>query len=401
MSILEFIHGFGEKDISSITDLIKNLYKEQNLSHIELIKKGIVELNKNLISDSDKKLLQFLYKKDVTQKDFDEFEKGYDIEAHTSDRNLMLSCFMKNHPELKFSDYTRPRLNGVFNYWRFANLNLVSHFTKIGKELNKNGIVPMIIKGGLLRYLRPEIPRAMGDIDILISNIKDYERCHQFVTDLGYEYHEDIHSMDLHLPNSEAGICDIHHCVDLAGRYDHTIISKFFERATIAKVFGVDCFIPCPEDLCFILLTNMAKNMQRCTSNHAVLTALFDINFVISLKKDFDYDLLFKNIVTTKTEDAIFLAETVLNSIVQGVLPISVFDDKKIEKKIKRKIDRELFCILYVKEYKEKCKKLKIKNAVKSFDNLKTYIKYKVPHFFTKRIVRHHLYINLFFKLFR
>ncbi len=47
-------------------------------------------------------------------------------------------------------------------------MKTIAHYTKIGKALNKNGIEPLILKGGAMKYLRQELPRVMNDIDIVI-----------------------------------------------------------------------------------------------------------------------------------------------------------------------------------------------------------------------------------------
>ena len=163
----------------------------------------------NLLTDNDLKLLGLIFSDNPTQEELDTFLKDYDIEVAGGYKALMLSYFMRMYPELNFSKYETPRLKGLFNFYRFQNMKLMSYFIKIGKIFNEHNIPMLILKGFAMKYLRQDLSRAMGDIDILVPENK-YIEAIKICKKLGYRLDIFVHSIDIHEPSSDAGIMDIH-----------------------------------------------------------------------------------------------------------------------------------------------------------------------------------------------
>ena len=133
-------------------DEIKNSgYLENNLSITDAL---IENFYNEILTESDKKLLQLSFLENPSQEDLDNLLKNWDIEAKPASKTIMLSYFMKLHPDLKFTSYEEPRLKGLLNYEKFKNMKIIAHFKKIGRELNKNNIKPLVIKGGAMKFLR-------------------------------------------------------------------------------------------------------------------------------------------------------------------------------------------------------------------------------------------------------
>ena len=229
----------------SITDaLIENFYNE-------------------ILKDNEKELLQFIFSTNPTQEKLDELMNDWDIEVKGSAKSLMLSYMLKIHPYLKFNQYNEPRLKGLLNYFRFHNLKVIAHFTKIGKVLNKNNITPMILKGIAMKYLRPDLPRVMGDSDILVHD-RDFLKSAKLAEPLGYWWEKvDIHSIDLHPIGSEAGAVDVHRFIYMETGSERKLLPGLFKRSKEINAFGVKCLIPSNEDMLFIALVNLARNLRN------------------------------------------------------------------------------------------------------------------------------------------
>ena len=75
------------------------------------------------------------------------------------------------------------------------------------------------------------------------------------------------------------------------------------------------------EDLLFISLVNMTRNLTHKTSWHGVLFALFDVKYLIESKKDFNWDIVIENAQKTKTQMQMCLATGFINKIVPNLLP--------------------------------------------------------------------------------
>ena len=287
----------------------------------------ILELFKqSYITQSDERLLELFFKKDVTQDDLDEFLSKWDIEEEGSERALVLSHFMKLHPELKYPQYVEPRLNGILKYFKFKNLVLLSHFKKICTAIKKENIDIMILKGGALKHCNPEWPRPMCDIDILIPE-KDYQKALNIAYDLGYKSTPYEHSVDLFEPNLDIDLLDVHHKLDIEAKNGDTLYKDFFNRASCETVFNVEgIYVPCPEDMMFILLTNLTKNMARNTRVMIILQSIIDSMFLINMKPDFDWEIFWKTGVYTETELQLSIAIRFINEYAPVKLP--TFFDK-------------------------------------------------------------------------
>lgn len=137
---------YGKRNIEYY---IKRAFIEDGISDISLIEDYIVEyFRKKYISPNDKKLLELYFKKEVSQEDLDNFLESWDIEKEGAHKALLLSSFMKKHPELNYPKYVKPRLDGMLKYYRFKNLNGISHFKKACSALRKENIDVLIMKGG-------------------------------------------------------------------------------------------------------------------------------------------------------------------------------------------------------------------------------------------------------------
>ena len=336
-----------------------------------------------LLTEKDKKLLGFIFKETVSQEELDKFFENWDIEVEGGNKNLMLAYFMKMHPELKFSDYTGPRLKGLLNYYKFKNIKLLSQFSKICNKLEKEGISSLIIKGGAMKFLRPEYPRVMGDIDILVHE-EDFEKAGKIVEEMGYDCDYKLHSVDLHPKGSEEGILDIHRFINVNTGCSAALINKnLFKRATHTKVFGVPAYVPCNEDLLFVSLMNMSRNIVEKTSVGGLFFVLFDIKFLLGSKPDFNWDIVIENAKKTKTEVQISFMAKFINKILPDFLP------EQMKKLI---FDKQLndWCILlaynrlFLWGMKQRNHQLRLSTMFSSWGNFVEYIKLKPKYWLLK-----------------
>jgi hypothetical protein len=343
-----------------------------------------------LVLEEDQKLFELAFAKKIDQTKLDEFLKDWDIEKFGDKKSMMLSYVMKANPQLKFSTYEKPRLEGLLKFHRFHNLKLISHYSKIVKALNQENIVPMILKGGAMKHIRPELSRAMGDIDILLPKEAEFRRACQIAKDLGYVFKEfpGDHSVDLHLPNSGEGTVDIHQYIHLEVDYDKTFLDDLFARATKETVFQTQAFVPCFEDLLFLGMINLARNLHQKTSIGGILYYLFDFKYLVENKPDFNWNLVIENIVKTKTYTQALLTMKFINKIMPETLPETLLKNDKINGKFRRYCNRVMFNRFYFLDLKADCKKLKIKDALNNLEIMQNYLAKKPKYFLMKRMIR-------------
>ena len=380
-------------------DAYKAALSKKNITAVDAIKASVDYYYNKLVSENDQSLLDMTFQNNLTQEKLDKFLSKWDIEAEGSDRALLLSYIMKRHPTLTFNEYTGPRLKGLLNFYKFSNLSLISHYSKIVGALNEHGIVPMIMKGGVMKYLRPELARNMGDIDILIFDDKDYEKSKQIVLDLGYKYDEQPHSIDLHVPGSDAGVLDIHTYIDIESSYDKDkILNNFRKRATKTTVFGTQTYVPCAEDILFISMVNLVKNIRYKTSIRGVLFTLFDFEYLQNSKPHFDWDIILDNIRLTKTYSQMLIAIQFANKLIPGILPDFVAHEKTMQRHVQKYINRDIYYSKYVYDIRALSGKTKMKDVHSAKDFLR-YLKIKLTKQVRWFVLQHPVLIKIWLKI--
>ncbi len=355
----------------NITDaLIENFYNE-------------------ILKDNEKKLLKLAFSNRVIQEDLDELLKIWDIEVKGSAKSLMLAYIMKMHPDMKFTAYEEPRLQGLLKFYRYKNLDIISHYGKICRALNNAGITPLILKGGAMKYLRPELPRVMGDIDILVPE-KDFMKSANVASELGYTYSKvDIHAIDLHKPNTDEGVLDIHKFIYMETRKEKNFLSSLYKRARLENVFGTQSFVPSNEDLMFIALVNLAKNLRNKTSQAGLIFTLFDCKYLQETKPDFDWNIIKENAIKTGTEVQLNFAMKFLMKIADDIFPKSISESIFFEKETIEYSNMVMFNRFYMEDLRSKCRSLKLGSIFTDWDVFKNYIRLKPKYFLLKQLIKH------------
>lgn len=340
----------------------------------------IVEgFRKFYFTDNDEKLLNLVLSENVSQEEFDEFIKEWDIEAEGGHKALILSYFKKMHPELSYPPYDEPRLNGILQYYRFRNLKQVSHFKKVCQKFKEANIKILIVKGGVIRHLRPDFPRLMGDLDILV-HANDYDKARNIIDQMGYKYWDSKHSLDLLDSDEKPGLVDIHQRLDMLSDAAAKVSEDFFERASLDKVFGEsNILVPCYEDIFFMSLVNLAKNLIRNTSRPSIFHTVIDTKFLSETKKDLNWEIVKQNAIKTNTEAMVYIALHFIN----------YFHQKKLPEFFENEFDDEVILVIFNKffipQMREENRSLKLIRAFRSWNGVKKYFSFKPMYFLYKR----------------
>ena len=360
---------------------------------------NLIEIYYNsILKKNEIELLKLSFNKNPKQDELNKLLKNWDIEIKGGAKSLILAYILKNHPDLKFNPYNEPRLKGLLNYYRFHNLKTISHFVKIVKILNQNNITPMIIKGVLMKYLRPDLPRAMGDCDILIQK-KDHKKCEKIINSLvDYQKENNKHSIDLHPINSNDSGVDIHKYIDMHTKKEKKFIPILFSRSKEVRAFGINCLIPSMEDLFFIILINLAKNLKNKTSQIGLLYAIFDCKYILDNKPDFNWSIIKENSKLTNTQIQINFAIKFIEKISPDLLPDYIKNNEMFKKEIKDYSNTILYEKFYLEDLRNKCAKIPINKIFDSFENFINYIKLKPKFYLLKMLQGHPLLIETFIK---
>lgn len=272
------------------------------------------------VSAQDQALLDLVFHPRPTQADVDACLEIADIEALGANKSLLLSYFLHEHPQLRFSSYAEPRVRGLMRYYHFQNTKTLAHFSKIGTALNRAGIPFILFKGGAMKALRPDLSRPMGDTDILLPS-GTIDRAVKICEGLGYQHihGKPTHAVGMHTDTEDA--VDLHYLVFDKGRDMDALQRGFFSRARPMQAFGVEFLLPAPEDLFFLVLCNFTKNLREHTTLAGLYYALCDCHYLLTANPDFDFAVVRQNAHLGAKEMEIRFAAEFMNRVHRGIIP--------------------------------------------------------------------------------
>jgi hypothetical protein len=355
------------------------------------IKILVEKLCEDHVSKEDRQLLNMIFSSRPSQEALDSLLEVWDIETKGSHKSLMLSYFMKERPEIKFGTYEGPRLQGLLNYYKFNNIKTLSRFAKAGKALNEAGVPVLIFKGGAMKFLRPELPRHMGDIDILVPSGR-YEEAIGIASRFFPKISAEPHSADMTTEDGQCSI-DVHRYIlarsddkdyERAERFNRALWS----RAVRQKAFGVDALIPSNEDAVFIVLTNLVKNLTEKTSIAGILFSLTDCKYLMDSKPRFDANIVIEDARITDTGINVKLGMEFIDYIVPGLLPAELMNRFPFTPEMRDYFNRVTYDEFYFLDYRAICRAVRLKN-IRTPRDICQYLALK-PKYLIMKIIRNH-----------
>lgn len=297
----------------------RSLRRMDRLPENPALRRLVARLLRTHLDARDQCLLDFRFAAAPTQAMLDACLERCDIEAMGAHKSLLLAYARREHPELVFSAYAGPRIDGLIRFFHFANTKTLAHFSRIGRALTAAGIPILLFKGAAMRMLRPELPRPMGDADILIPAERMGEAT-RIGEELGYLHcrEESKHAVDFHTESESA--VDVHHSIFDPDRDYAAFHAGLFARATPVRAFGVDVSLPCREDLCFLVMANLTRNLREHTSLHSIFFSLEDCAW-LQREAPLDWDIVRADAVASGHEVETCLAAAFMNAAVPGLFP--------------------------------------------------------------------------------
>lgn len=375
--------GFLDNNTTISDALIKNFYT-------------------NTLNAEDKILINLMLSKKPQQKDLENLLKIWDIEIKHETKSLILSYILKNNPSLRATKYEEPRLKGLFLNQRFKNLQILTHFKKITQELNNQKIKPLMLNNGLMKFICPNFPRYINDIDLLIED-KNWIKSAKIIKKLGYIFKK-LNNQTFVIyenKNTNHGILDIHKNI-LTDIENHKKLTKnILKRAKVKKFYSTEILTPSYEDFLFIKLISISNNIRSNMNSPDLIYKIADCKFLIENKTNFKWKILIQNTKLTGTEIEINLAIKFINKISQDIIPKAIEQSILFEKKVYEYSRATIFKNYYYKDLQKECRQLKIYNAIKKPKLLKNYIFLKTKYKLLRLLDNHPKLIKLFIKDFR
>ena len=238
----------------------------------------------------------------------------------------------------------------------------------------------------------------MGDIDILVPD-NVFMKSAKIACSLGYVFYDIYsHSIDIHKPDSDSGVLDIHRFIFMGTGHERKLLKNLFKRSREENVFGVKTLIPSNEDMMFISLVNLARNLREKTSQAGLIYTIFDCKFLQESKPDFDWEIVKENARLTKTEVQMNFAIKFLMRISKNIFPEALQSDVLFEKETIEYSNMVMFNRFYLEDLRTICHPLKMQDLFIKPVIWSDYFKYKPKYFGLKLLRKHPKLIEWFIK---
>jgi hypothetical protein len=210
-----------------------------------------------------------------------------------------------------------------------------------------------------MKALRPDLARPMGDVDILVrpehmaATVKICERHGLHDARTG-----SAHAVDMHTADGKSAV-DVHSAVIESAKDTSAFHKNLFSRARLVTAFGVRVFLPAHEDLYFLVLANLTKNLREKTSIHGLFYVLLDCRFLPADKPGFDWSIVRDDAREAGVEFEVRLAAEFMNALVPGLVP----DAERhfpLTDKMRDYCNRLIFDEEFLRERREACRAIRV-----------------------------------------
>lgn len=349
----------------------------------------IATLSGEIFDDLEARMLRLAMSDGESHEDIESVLDGCGIGNKPFKTQIIAFNLFKSHPEIQISKETTLALMRAKVTCRERYLQILPHLLKILKTLDDREIRILLIKGGAMKAYRPDCPRWMADVDIVVPEDK-YEEAVELSEKVGYKPLKRLHSTDLKDPVSGQTFVDIHHYISTNTNKGYMLNDGLWKRAINIPVsfFPHHVLVPCPEDMMFISLVNFWKNVNDMTSEGSVASLFFDLKLLKEYKDDFDWEIVRSDAMVTGTVETACFSVRLLESIMPGFFPDNFLGSDislaKLDKLIERTVSSRTVLGL-VRNF----------NLIGAIKNVKCFINYtyyraktfilkRIPHFLTK-----------------
>ena len=256
----------------------------------------IATLSGEIFDDLEARMLRLAMSDGESHEDIESVLDGCGIGKKPFKTQIIAFNLFKSHPEIQISKETTLALMRAKVTCRERYLQILPHLLKILKTLDDREIRILLIKGGAMKAYRPDCPRWMADVDIVVPEDK-YEEAVELSEKVGYKPLKRLHSTDLKDPVSGQTFVDIHHYISTNTNKGYMLNDGLWKRAINIPVsfFPHHVLVPCPEDMMFISLVNFWKNVNDMTSEGSVASLFFDLKLLKEYKDDLGPSFKIKN----------------------------------------------------------------------------------------------------------
>ena len=198
-----------------------------------------------------------------------------------------------------------------------------------------------------------------------------------------------MHSKDFCEPVNNTGVLDVHRYLDFGKPCGAAFTEHLFARATKVRAFGIETYLPPHEDLAFIVIANLSKNLRNSTSVPSIVNAAFDVDWLMKDKADFLWEKVYADVRLTGMEYEFAAGTAFIEANTHGILSPEALNYSQFGHEL-AEYSNELWFKLYHRDpVRNRCKELRITRAFGSWQAFKTYVSDELYHQVLKHIDHH------------
>jgi hypothetical protein len=184
---------------------------------------------------------------------------------------------------------------------------------------------------------------------------------------------------------------DVHKFILLDTPNEKKWITDLYKRAKEQDVFGTRTLVPCPEDILFITLMYITRQIREKNNSGNILYFVLDCKEILDKNKDFNWNIIVENAKKTKSQVHINIAMKFLNKISTDIIPKHIQNNFLFEKETNKYSTIIAFKHIYFRELQSITRNIKLSNAITNPQEFSRYLKLKIKYKLLKLIYKSQL----------
>lgn len=239
-------------------------------------------LAENFLNDRKGRILQLALAENINQNMLQSMLADIDIESLPGSDALLLALAKQKHSNADFGADIEPRLKGLIQYHRFANLRQQSIFSETVARINRAGVIPMAGSDITMKYYSPAGLRFFDFLELIAVSDADYDAIRREFSDEEFILTENEYSFEICSENPAGGLkLRVFKASVMRPDIPELSADTIAKRSEIKDVYHTRCYVPSPEDTVILTFLRIWNKVRKDDNFHSVTFDIRDLFFLI------------------------------------------------------------------------------------------------------------------------
>lgn len=312
--------------------MLRLLLEKPGRSASEIIETAAELLADEFLQDKKGRILTLAVAESMEHKEREKILSDIDIETLQASDALLLALARQRYEVADFGADIEPRLKGLIQYQRFANLKQQAVFSETAGLLNRAGIVPMISHDSAMKYYRPDGLRYFDSVEFVALSLEDFGAIRSVLSKAGYAFEDNAYAFDASRDDSAGGLkIRVLNADAMRKDVPELLLRTIAERGGIKEPGGAYCYVPSPEDTVLLTANRIWMKLKNSNNFPGVAFDIMDLHYMIRVYGA-SQDIIINRVSSSKVHlcEYCFTAKFV-NRIFERLIPLELSAEKKSE----------------------------------------------------------------------